>query len=130
MIDQVVFLLSLYYGTAWNPTAPGDHKPTKQTKTSLARNVTTALVTILTEFKKTGKIPSDCVLRKSLFDDARGERFEYAMLCLSNLVLSTVLCREHGAVVACFDPKCGKEVYEGELVTLADEIVQCMCIFY
>jgi hypothetical protein len=50
-------------------------------------------------------------------------RYEYAMLALSNLVLSAILSRDHGINVATFDPKRGKDVYEAELVSLSDEIV-------
>jgi hypothetical protein len=78
MIDQVVHLLSLYYSSPWHPELgkpDPDRKPIKQTKQTVARNITTALVTILTDFKKGGLIPSDVVIRKSLFDDARGERY-------------------------------------------------------
>lgn len=44
-------------------------------------------------------------MRKSVFDDARGERFDYAMLALSNAVLIKNLDRDHNTKVPGYEPK-------------------------
>ncbi|KAJ3381316.1 hypothetical protein HDU92_005467 [Lobulomyces angularis] len=52
-------------------------------------------VKFLEELKKLNKLPSDCLIRKSLFDECKGERFEKTILSLSNLVLITVIANEY-----------------------------------
>jgi hypothetical protein len=48
----------------------------------------------LEALKKDGYLPMTLLLRRSYFDDCRGERFEQAILALAMHTLKTVLERE------------------------------------
>ncbi|KAJ3300516.1 hypothetical protein HK104_011022 [Borealophlyctis nickersoniae] len=48
----------------------------------------------LESLKKEGHLPPDVQIRRSYFDDCRGERFERAILVLSNYVVKVVMARE------------------------------------
>ncbi|KAI8586063.1 HAUS augmin-like complex subunit 6 N-terminus-domain-containing protein [Geranomyces variabilis] len=59
-----------------------------------SRDFRIAVVKWLETLKRDGNLPADVSVRKSYFDECRGERFERALLALSNCVLKQALIRE------------------------------------
>ncbi|KAJ3149630.1 hypothetical protein HDU89_003683 [Geranomyces variabilis] len=59
-----------------------------------SRDFRIAVVKWFETLKRDGKLPADVSVRKSYFDECRGERFERALLALSNCVLKQALRRE------------------------------------
>ncbi|KAI8619668.1 HAUS augmin-like complex subunit 6 N-terminus-domain-containing protein [Chytriomyces sp. MP71] len=60
-----------------------------------AREFRNGFAKALELLKKSGAFPQSLLIRRSCFDDCRGERFEQIMLALANLAVSTVMKREY-----------------------------------
>jgi len=58
-----------------------------------SKNVRAIVVAWLSDLKRTGALQGSAILRKTLFDDCQGERYEELMLAVSNMVLKTVMER-------------------------------------
>ncbi|KAJ3167428.1 HAUS augmin-like complex subunit 6 [Geranomyces variabilis] len=59
-----------------------------------SRDFRIAVIKWFETLKRDGNLPADVSVRKSYFDECRGERFERALLALSNCVLKQALIRE------------------------------------
>ncbi|KAI8820978.1 HAUS augmin-like complex subunit 6 N-terminus-domain-containing protein [Fimicolochytrium jonesii] len=62
-----------------------------------ARDFRNIVIKWLEAMKKEGQLPPDVTIRKSHFDECRGERFERTLWALSSLALRVALSREVGA---------------------------------
>lgn len=58
-----------------------------------SKNVRAIVVAWLSDLKRTGALQGNAILRKTLFDDCQGERYEELMLAVSNMVLRTIMER-------------------------------------
>ncbi|KAI8848485.1 HAUS augmin-like complex subunit 6 N-terminus-domain-containing protein [Chytridium lagenaria] len=66
---------------------------------SQAREFRNTVVKALEMMKKDGVLPQTLLIRRSCFDDLRGERYEQTLLSLAVHVLNTVMSREYSSSV-------------------------------
>lgn len=59
-------------------------------------NLRAALFRCLNELKKNGELGKEVIVRKTFFDDCKGERIQELLVSFSTLVLRKVLAAEHG----------------------------------
>ena len=59
-------------------------------------NLRAALFRCLNELKKNGVLGKDVIVRKTFFDDCKGDRIQDLLISFSTLVLRKVLAAEHG----------------------------------
>ncbi|KAF3938921.1 hypothetical protein ABW19_dt0200737 [Dactylella cylindrospora] len=60
-----------------------------------SKNFRAAAIAWLTDLKKTGALHNAVIIRKSMFDDCQGERYEELLLSLSAMALKRVVEREN-----------------------------------
>ncbi|KPI37351.1 uncharacterized protein AB675_10253 [Cyphellophora attinorum] len=61
-----------------------------------SQNLRAALLRVLTEFKSNGMLPKDTVLRKTTFDECKGEKFEELLFTVAQATLRKVASRSLG----------------------------------
>jgi hypothetical protein len=64
-----------------------------------SQNLRAALLRVLTELKKTGMLRQDVVLRKTTFDECKGDKFEELIFQFAHLTLHTNLKRQKDPVL-------------------------------
>ncbi|KAF3170408.1 hypothetical protein TWF788_010158 [Orbilia oligospora] len=60
-----------------------------------SKNFRAAIVNWLTDLKKSGALHNAIIIRKSMFDECQGDRYEELLLFLSTMALKKVVQREH-----------------------------------
>ncbi|KAJ3168082.1 hypothetical protein HDU87_001253 [Geranomyces variabilis] len=85
-----------------------------------SRDFRIAVVKWFETLKRDGNLPAEVSVRKSYFDECRGERFERALLALSNCVLKQALIRECASAGTAMDERliesCDAETLKAQVV--------------